>query len=198
MRCMSLNTPRRQLGAGMNVRKGMARIARVTTIAYWLVAVAMLAINFPNELSLAQDARDFPVTAAIKTYPIEMPDGKFDVDARSEQMLDVIVKAHAKKPPEARRAAMLADSYLQDALHPDKGRALVEAARRERLLQIDEPTRRKVIERGARERRAVFIGAAISTSKLLAWWAGAYLAIWAVFSAIRWIALGFMDRPDTP
>ena len=180
----------------MNVRKGMARVARVTAVAYWAVAIIALASNFPGEMTIAENARipDEP----IKRFTIKFDQGGIsEVDARSETMLQQIVKAHIGEPKAARDAAMLADSYLRGALKPDKSELLVEAARR-KLLDVDEKTRRAIIDRDGKEWRAVALAAAFATLKNLAWVAAAYVALWATFRAIRWVLLGFMDTPDAP
>lgn len=175
----------------MNFREGMSRLARVTALAYWLVALGSLAIDFPNQLILAKNAR-IP-DELIQTFNVELADGAvFDVDARSEKMMEEIVNPVVKHPKDERASRLLAGSYLKGALRVERRAPLIEAARR-KLLNVDEETRKAILAREPAEAWAVWGAATIETLKHLAWLIGAYVGLLLAFRAIRWVALGFMS-----
>jgi hypothetical protein len=136
----------------MNFRRGMARLARVTALAYWAVAILVAG------------------GAAIEAYRAAAPN-PFDQFARAPD---------PNKPWEAYWKAYTADIG---------GRKIGFLAPNEAALDVE-------VKRWAAEHppgKPIRDGATAAL-KALAAAAAIYAVLWVIFRAVRWIALGFMDR----
>ncbi len=153
----------------MNVRVGFARLARVTAIAYLLVAIAVVGSD-------ALHAYQFHPNR-VRTYQARL------------EAANLIVTVRANNEAEARetwrrRCSNVAGGGCTGAktsAWDRDGTPIVE-------LEMSPTARLK--------------GVWEATRPDLFGWLLAYVILWAVFRAIRWIALGFMDgrgaKPPSP
>lgn len=120
----------------MNLREGMARLARGAAVAYWLLATAAVGTSTWGAYGYAVNDWPAPVVAATTPNPFD----RFDnVQGDPWRVVDERPSTAQSPPRAAGRAALIG----------------------------------------------------------LLWAAGIYAALWAIFRALRWVGLGFLEPKPT-
>jgi hypothetical protein len=141
----------------MNLRLGMARLARVTAVAYWIIAIGVAALAYSEEATE-------PV--APRVHRVQSPSGRI-----------LRVEAYDKAGAIAAAQAYAAEDPERVGGPPN------------RFDQFDDV----VAYQGSRPTRVSPMAGLAGAGRALLWAVGIYLALWAVFRGIRWVALGFLD-----
>jgi hypothetical protein len=162
----------------MTVRTGMARVGRIAAIAYALLAIALVGIVAAT--SWDQMLKD----QHPKNWVVATADGRrFAVAARYEFEAQERANDYARTN---RIDGWPADGDLTKL--SDAQLLAIQAGKRGDTL----PIKQLAIERYAHPKGALSV---VWAAAMAAAWCGlAYIALWAVFRALRWIALGFMEK----